>query len=112
MTKRCDHCHSILPEYGGIVADADRGEVRFRDKRCGTLTTQEFALFQYLLDRAGRVASKEDILARLYGLRPEDPPEIKIVDVFICKLRKKVAPMGLSIGTTWGRGYYLEEPRP
>ena len=41
-----------------------------------------------------------------------DEPEVKIIDVFICKLRKKLANAGAAelIGTVWGRGYVLREP--
>ena len=41
-----------------------------------------------------------------------DEPEVKIIDVFICKLRKKLAQAGAGdlIGTVWGRGYVLRDP--
>ena len=35
---------------------------------------------------------------------------MKIIDVFVCKLRKKIVGLGLDIGTSWGRGYYLADP--
>lgn len=112
MVKRCECCGQPLPEYGGIVADEDRGEVRFAGKMIRNLTRIEFELFRFFLDRRGRTASKEAILESMYQLRPseDEVPEIKIVDVFVCKLRKKIEPLGLSIKTVWGRGYHLEEP--
>ena len=70
-------------------------------------------MFRMLMNANGRTLSKENLLNGLYQLKAfadEDVPEIKIIDVFICKLRKKITPLGITIGTAWGRGYYLEEP--
>jgi two-component system cell cycle response regulator CtrA len=49
-------------------------------------------------------------LNHLYG--GMDEPEVKIIDVFVCKLRKKLARAGAGgiIGTLWGRGYVIREP--
>jgi two-component system cell cycle response regulator CtrA len=56
------------------------------------------------------VLTKEAFLNHLYG--GMDEPEMKIIDVFICKLRKKLALAGAEnlIGTVWGRGYMIREP--
>ncbi len=69
------------------------------------LTMSEARVISLLLTRD--VATKEAILHALYSDRPEEPPEIKIVDVFICKARKKLAPFGIEIETVWGRGYRI-----
>lgn len=53
------------------------------------------------------MATKEMIMSTLYFDRPNDMPEIKIVDVFICKMRRKLEPFEISIETVWGRGYSL-----
>jgi len=76
------------------------------------LTGKEQAILQLMMTRKGMVLSKEAILTHLYG--GMDEPEIKIVDVFVCKLRKKLANAGSPnlIGTVWGRGYILREPSP
>lgn len=113
MSKVCEHCGSALPEYGGITLDRDRAEIRYGGKRLGSLTSQEMALFTILLEKAGKIVSKDTLLDMLYQLRPSEDeiPEVKIVDVFICKLRKKVAPMGINVATAWGRGYYMAEPK-
>jgi len=60
--------------------------------------------------RKGMVLTKEAFLNHLYG--GMDEPEMKIIDVFICKLRKKLQLAGADnlIGTIWGRGYMLREP--
>ena len=56
------------------------------------------------------VLTKEVFLNHLYG--GMDEPEMKIIDVFICKLRKKLAEAGAPnlIGTVWGRGYTVRDP--
>ena len=68
-------------------------------------------MLELLSLRKGTTITKEMFLAQIYG--GMDEPEIKIIDVFICKLRKKLA--GASSGkdyieTVWGRGYILREP--
>jgi two-component system, cell cycle response regulator CtrA len=71
------------------------------------LTKKEVDFLQALMGRAS--ATKEQLLALVYADRwgMDDEPEIKIVDVFICKLRKKLKPFGVTIETLWGRGYAL-----
>jgi two-component system cell cycle response regulator CtrA len=74
------------------------------------LTGKEYAVLELLL-RKGVVLTKEAFLNHLYG--GIDEPEVKIIDVFICKLRKKLALAGAEelIGTVWGRGYVLRDPQ-
>ncbi|MBU8542280.1 MULTISPECIES: response regulator transcription factor CtrA [Roseomonadaceae] len=74
------------------------------------LTGKEYAVLELLTLRKGVVLTKEAFLNHLYG--GMDEPEVKIIDVFICKLRKKLANAGAAelIGTVWGRGYVLREP--
>jgi two-component system cell cycle response regulator CtrA len=74
------------------------------------LTGKEYAILELLVMRKGMVLTKEAFLNHLYG--GMDEPEMKIIDVFICKLRKKLAHAGAGnlIGTVWGRGYMLREP--
>src|SRR4051812_28178796 len=76
------------------------------------LTGKEYAILELLTLRKGLVLTKEAFLNHLYG--GMDEPEVKIIDVFICKLRKKLAQAGADnlIGTVWGRGYVLREPNP
>ncbi|MBL6454794.1 response regulator transcription factor [Belnapia sp. T6] len=74
------------------------------------LTGKEYAILELLTLRKGMVLTKEAFLNHLYG--GMDEPEVKIIDVFICKLRKKLAQAGADnlIGTVWGRGYMLRDP--
>ncbi len=78
------------------------------------LTGKEYKVLECLAFRMDKVVSKEGILEYIY-LANEDPPEVKIIDVFICKVRVKLvkagAPAGL-IRTQWGRGYVMEKAGP
>lgn len=74
------------------------------------LTGKEYSILELLVLRKGMVLTKEAFLNHLYG--GMDEPEMKIIDVFICKLRKKLAQAGEAnlIGTVWGRGYMMRDP--
>jgi two-component system cell cycle response regulator CtrA len=73
------------------------------------LTGKEYQMLELLSLRKGVTLTKEMFLNHLYG--GMDEPELKIIDVFICKLRKKLAAAGVDIvRTIWGRGYTLEDP--
>lgn len=75
------------------------------------LTGKEYGILELLAVRKGTTLTKEQFLNHLYG--GIDEPELKIIDVFICKLRKKLnlASGGENfIETVWGRGYVLREP--
>jgi Response regulators consisting of a CheY-like receiver domain and a winged-helix DNA-binding domain len=75
------------------------------------LTGKEYQMLELLSLRKGATITKEMFLTNLYG--GMDEPEIKIIDVFICKMRKKLANVSLGknyIETVWGRGYVLRQP--
>ena len=79
------------------------------------LTGKEYAILELLVLRKGYTLSKDMFLNHLYG--GMDEPELKIIDVFVCKLRKKLAEaLGHDseedsyIETVWGRGYVLRDP--
>ncbi len=74
------------------------------------LTGKEYALFELLALRKGTTINKEQFLNHLYG--GMDEPEMKIIDVFLCKIRRKIeklAPEEEYIQTVWGRGYILKD---
>ncbi len=77
------------------------------------LTGKEYGILELLSLRKGTTLTKEMFLNHLYG--GMDEPEVKIIDVFVCKLRKKLAA-GTGgdhyIETVWGRGYVLRDPVP
>ncbi|GAB3116735.1 response regulator transcription factor CtrA [Novispirillum itersonii] len=75
------------------------------------LTGKEYGILELLAIRKGTTLTKEQFLNHLYG--GMDEPELKIIDVFICKLRKKLAQASDGdnyIETVWGRGYVLRDP--
>ncbi len=77
------------------------------------LTGKEQAMLELLAIRKGSTVTKEAFLNHIYNGR--DEPELKIIDVFICRMRKKLceASAGVNyIETAWGRGYALKEPAP
>jgi two-component system, cell cycle response regulator CtrA len=76
------------------------------------LTAKEYQILALLALRTGSTLTKETFLNHLYG-GLDDEPDAKIIDVFICKLRKKLANASGGqdyIETIWGRGYALREP--
>lgn len=74
------------------------------------LTSKEYGILELLMLRKGTPIKKETFIAHLYG--GIDEPEIKIIDVFVCKLRKKIEDIcGQNyIETLWGRGYAIKDP--
>ncbi|MGH7120986.1 MAG: response regulator transcription factor CtrA [Acetobacteraceae bacterium] len=93
---------------GDLELNLDSKEVSIAGKPVH-LTGKEYAILEVLALRKGFVLTKEAFLNHLYG--GMDEPEIKIIDVFICKLRKKLARAGLGslIETVWGRGYLIRD---
>jgi two-component system cell cycle response regulator CtrA len=104
------HSESIVTT-GRLVVDLDHKTVEVDGARVH-LTGKEYQMLELLSLRKGTTLSKEMFLNHLYG--DMDEPEVKIIDVFICKLRKKLdaATDGTNyIETIWGRGYTLREPQ-
>src|SRR6185312_5744364 len=70
------------------------------------LSGKEARIFGILLKR--ELVTKQQAMDALYGDQPEvDEAEIKIVEVFVCKMRKKLKLFDIAIETVWGRGYRL-----
>ena len=74
------------------------------------LTRKEYSVLELLMLRRGGVLEKEAFLEHLYGRASGS--KSKMIDIFVCKLRKKLAAVGLPnvIGTAWGKGYVLCDP--
>ena len=75
------------------------------------LTPKEYEILEFLSLRKGTILTKEMFLNHLYG--GTDEPELKIIDVLVCKLRKKLIQAtggSHNIDTVWGRGYVLRDP--
>ncbi len=93
---------------GPLQLNLDSREVSVEGKPVH-LTGKEYAILELLVLRKGMVLTKDAFLNHLYG--GMDEPEMKIIDVFVCKLRKKLQSAGAGhlISTVWGRGYMLRE---
>ncbi len=103
------HAQSII-SAGRLSVNLDTRTVEV-DGQPVHLTGKEYAILELLALRKGTTLTKEMFLNHLYG--GIDEPELKIIDVFVCKLRKKLssATNGANyIETVWGRGYVLREP--
>lgn len=102
--SQCPCCRQGLPHSPELIVD--EAGILVRNGRFASLTRHEFALFETLQNAGHRILSQEALLRSIYGLQM-DEPEIKIIDVFVCKLRKKLKPLGVEIQTVWGSGYRL-----
>ena len=105
------HAQSVI-RTGKIAVNLDAKTVDAEGKAVH-LTGKEYQMLELLSLRKGTTLTKEMFLNHLYG--GMDEPELKIIDVFICKLRKKLAQATEGdnyIETVWGRGYVLRDPEP
>ncbi len=103
------HSQSII-QTGLVSVNLDAKTVELQGKTVH-LTGKEYQMLELLSLRKGTTLTKEMFLNHLYG--GMDEPELKIIDVFICKLRKKLAEATGGenyIDTVWGRGYVLRDP--
>jgi two-component system cell cycle response regulator CtrA len=103
------HSQSVI-RTGKLAVNLDAKTAEIGGARIH-LTVKEYAMLELLSLRKGTTLTKEMFLNHMYqGI---DEPEVKIVDVFLCKLRKKIslASDGENyIETVWGRGYMLSDP--
>jgi two-component system, cell cycle response regulator CtrA len=103
------HAQSVI-QTGELVVNLDTKTVEVNSARVH-LTGKEYQMLELLSLRKGTPLSKEMFLNHLYG--GMDEPEVKIIDVFICKLRKKLANASNGknfVETLWGRGHVLRDP--
>jgi two-component system, cell cycle response regulator CtrA len=104
------HAQSVI-QTGALRVNLDTKTVEVEGVRVH-LTSKEYQMLELLSLRKGTTLTKEMFLNHLYG--GIDEPELKIIDVFICKLRKKLAQANTGqhyIETVWGRGYVLRDPK-
>ncbi len=104
------HAQSVI-RTGKIAVNLDAKTVEVEGKAVH-LTGKEYQMLELLSLRKGTTLTKEMFLNHLYG--GMDEPELKIIDVFICKLRKKLSEAtggDNHIETVWGRGYVLRDPQ-
>jgi two-component system cell cycle response regulator CtrA len=104
------HASSIVT-IGGMSVDLSERTVTVNGESVH-LTGKEFGVLELLTLRKGTTLTKEMFLNHLYG--GIDEPELKIIDVFVCKVRKKLSTASGGenyIATVWGRGYVLRDPQ-
>jgi two-component system cell cycle response regulator CtrA len=103
------HAQSVI-QIGELVVNLDTKTVEVNSARVH-LTGKEYQMLELLSLRKGTPLTKEMFLTHLYG--GMDEPEGKIIDVFMCKLRKKLANASNGknfVETLWGRGHVLRDP--
>lgn len=111
MVDYCESCGAPLQTKElpfGLQLDDLTGEFR-REGAAVKFPAQQVKIIVALLDYRACSKTKEYLHSEMYSdLLGSDKPEIKIVDVQICKIRKELSKLGLEIITEWGRGYRIE----
>jgi two-component system cell cycle response regulator CtrA len=109
IVRRSRGFSNPIIKVGKLSLDTKNRIVEISGKKI-ELTNKEFAVLELMATRKNNAISKESFLDHLYG--GMDEPEIKIVDVFICKLRKKIENITGGEGiikTVWGSGYMISD---
>jgi two-component system cell cycle response regulator CtrA len=112
LARRAEGHSSAIIRVGEIQLNLDTQHIEVAGRPL-QLTGKEYQILEFLLVRKGATVTKNNFLNRLYS--GMDEPEEKIIDVFMCKIRRKLedilGPSGRDyIETIWGRGYVLREP--
>ncbi|MDR2682069.1 MAG: response regulator transcription factor [Holosporaceae bacterium] len=103
------HAESVI-KVGKMTVNLQSKRVDIEGKPL-RLTGKEYSILELLCLRKGATLTKDMFLNHLYG--GMDEPELKIIDVFVCKLRKKLMEAldgECYIETIWGRGYTIKDP--
>ena len=106
IVRRCNGHSDAIVRSGGLSINLDTQTVTL-DGQHIYLTRREYSILELLARRKGNTVTKDMIMSHLYG--GMDEPELKIIDVFVCKLRKKLSSASGEnyIETVWGRGYLM-----
>ena len=111
IIRRTRGISNAIIQVGKMKIDMNTKTVYVGDKLV-PLTSKEYALLELLALKKGMTVSKETCLNQLYGIMDE-PPDSKIIDVFLCKMRRKIKALTGGedyIQNIWGRGYILKAP--
>lgn len=110
VVRRSKARRQSIMQVGSVSLNLDTREVMVSGAPV-RFTGKEFAILELLILRKGTTLSKEALLSHLYN--GMDEPEMKVIDVFVCKVRKKLALAGAPdfVGTVWGMGYTVRDPR-
>jgi two-component system cell cycle response regulator CtrA len=108
IVRRCKGFSQPTLRVGPLELNLDSRVVLVAGKEV-RLTGKEYGILELLVLRKGMVLTKDAFMNHLYG--GMDEPELKIIDVFVCKLRKKLMEAGAGdlIDTVWGRGYMVRD---
>ena len=109
IIRRANGHASTLIKVGNLMMDLSRNLISI-DGKFVPLTQKEYQIVNLLCMRKGAVLSKESFISHIYG--GIDEPDSKIINVFVCKLRRKLEKSGLKnarIDTVWGQGYVLRD---
>jgi two-component system, cell cycle response regulator CtrA len=112
LVRRARGYASARLACGNVTLDQELHAVLVDGRRV-PLTGREYDFLQVMMLHKGVLLTKERFLSGLYA-DAEEAPDLKIVDVFVCKLRRKLAACGAAemIRTVWGRGHVLFDPSP
>ncbi len=105
LLRRGQGSAAALVSYGGLSFDTV-GRIASIDGRAITLSLQETGVLETLLARFGRVVSKEHLVEQLYSYDQE--VSHNAIEVYVHRLRKKLAGVGVTVRTLYGRGYLLD----
>ncbi len=111
IIRRCSGLAESIIKIGKMAIDINKKNVSI-DNKTIPLTPKEYALIELLALKKGATVSKETCLNQLYGIMDE-PPDSKIIDVFLCKMRRKIKNLTNGedyIQNVWGHGYILKSP--
>lgn len=111
LIRRSRGLSEAIIRVGKMNIDMNTKTVRVGDTLV-PLTSKEYALLELMALKKGITISKETCLNQLYGIMDE-PPDSKIIDVFLCKMRRKIKALTGGedyIQNIWGRGYILKVP--
>lgn len=103
MGDKCPLCARELPADTPVNFDHATGLIVVGG-HLAALTEQESDLFALLWARRSHCVMTDVLMSQLYQLKHSEP-DPKIIDVFVCKIRRKLKPTGLVIQTHWGKGY-------
>lgn len=104
----CPHCNQPVDD-SGVAFDVGLLMIAVNGTGYHLGSAHQAAIVEILFKRFGKAVSREAILEHVYCLLPNDWPDIKIIDVFVCRLRKLLRDQEcpLEIATKWGVGYIL-----
>jgi DNA-binding winged helix-turn-helix (wHTH) protein len=101
----CPCCLQFVDDVN-ILVDSIGCQITNGDKTV-KLSRQQFNMAKYLIDCFPRMAEKGDIYSSVFLDEHGEGPDMKIIDVMICKIRPALADVGLVVETIWGKGYKI-----